>query len=530
VNAETGHARQYFRLADVPEVFPSATAGLRILLLADDGHRANVVQDHIQGFLKHSIHRYTVLNPRDRRTPEGVDENDWDAILIHYSIYSIEDSHRSKTWQAFIAGFRGVVAAIHEDEYQLINRFRQRFAELGVQALFSCLDSPENLERVYGGDPRLAETLFFSCLPGYIPRALQEAAATPVLGRPLDVAYRGRTLQPQLGRLGQEKRLIGERFEVIAREHGLRCDVSSAEDARIYGAQWPAFLASGKAMLGVEGGATIFAFDGTLQADVARYQAAHPDASFEDIWRELLAPHEGNIDFRTLTPKFFEAIAAGTVLVLYPGRYSGILEAHRHYIPLERDGSNAAEVVSRLRDDAFLQAMADRARSEVLYRDDLTTEFYVRQIDRVLGKLFGDRAGSRRLRSSMALRSLLDGRNLTHELALGETELRRRVARTEEELVGLREAIRASDAGLDELRGRLEEERRARIEAEQASVRAEARVQAQEARVQAQEARVQAQEVRVQYVESRLTSGRVLLSLLVRTVIARLREKLGGRS
>ena len=377
-------SRRYFNLSEVPNVFDSPVKALRLLLLADDQHPANVVQDHIRSFSEFSIHNVSIVNTRSVKFPDLDSLSDIDAILIHYSIFVIEENYLSKDWQEFISIFSGPVAVIHEDEYQRINEFTQKFADLGVKAVFSCLDSTDTLKSVYGRSTFLRDTFFFSCLPGYIAPHLLGILSPPIAERPFDIVYRGRNLRPELGRLAQEKRLIGEQVIAAKSIHGLACDISSAEEDRIYGIQWQAFLMSGKAMLGVEGGASIFDFDGSISEAVAAYLKAYPRAEFEDVWKEVLAEHEGNIQFRTITPKFFEAISAKTVLVLYPGKYNDLLIPDRHFIPLERDGSNLLDVVSKLKDHNYLQAMADRAYSEVLSRTELGTQFYVKQIDRVI--------------------------------------------------------------------------------------------------------------------------------------------------
>ncbi|ACO75773.1 hypothetical protein LHK_02793 [Laribacter hongkongensis HLHK9] len=401
---------------------------MRLLILADDAHPANVVQDHIRSFSKYSRHRVSVINTRSVKSPDQNATSDFDALLIHYSIFVIAETYLSVAWQEFISIFPGPVAVIHEDEYQKINAFTQKFAELGVQAVFSCLDSIDTLERVYGKSALPSETLFFSCLPGYIVPHLPGISPPPIVGRPFDIVYRGRTLRPELGRFAQEKRLIGEQVLAVAPAHGLVCDISSAEEDRIYGNQWPAFLMSGKAMLGVEGGASIFDFDGTISEAVSSYLQAHPCAEFEDIWKDVLAEHEGNIQFRTITPKFFEAIAAKTVLILYPGKYSDVLIPDRHYIPLARDGSNMQDVVTKLKDHLYLQAMADRAYAEVLPRAELEISFYVNQIDRVLSAL------SKYTPASKLLRMGISGRAFQHRLEL-------KLAATLEELAATRQQL-----------------------------------------------------------------------------------------
>ena len=379
--------RRFFDLREVPRLFQQPARSLRVLLLADDKHPANAVQDHIRSFSEYSSHSIAIVNTRFVRSAANYDPDDFDVLVIHYSIFILEQTYFPAEWQHFVENFMGVVSVIHEDEYQRVNEFRAAFKKLGVAAVFSCLDSVDTLEKVYSEELEIDSSFYFCCLPGYIPNSIFNLNYPPISNRTFHIVYRGRTLPPELGRFAQEKKLIGDQMTEIARSHGLRCDISSNENERIYGESWPLFLMSGKAMLGVEGGASIFDFEGAVKASVADFRGSNPDASFDEIWNAVLAPYEGNVEFRTITPKFFEAIAAGTALVLYPGRYNDILVADRHYIPLERDGSNADEVVRKLLDDDYLQKMADRTRAEVLYNPELNTRFYIEQIDRVLGTL-----------------------------------------------------------------------------------------------------------------------------------------------
>lgn len=450
--------RRYFELSEVSVLFAAPDQALRLLILADDLHPANVVQDHIRSFTEFSTHHVSVVNTRAVKCPDPDTASDFDALLIHYSIFVIAETYLSVAWQEFVSTFPGPVVVIHEDEYQRINAFTQKFAELGVQAVFSCLDSKYTLERVYGKSALPRDTLFFSCLPGYVAPQMLGTSPPPISERPFDIVYRGRTLRPELGRFAQEKRLIGEQVLAAAPAHGLACDISSAEQDRIYGGQWPQFLMSGKAMLGVEGGASIFDFDGAISEAVAAYLQAHPGAEFEDIWNDVLAEHEGNIQFRTITPKFFEAIAAKTVLVLYPGKYSDVLVPDRHFIPLARDGSNMPDVVAKLKDHSYLQAMADRAYAEVLPRAELGTPFYVNQIDRVLSVLSEHTPTSKLLR--MGLHGRAFQRNLQQELAVTRDELaatRQQLALGQQQLLSTQQELQTHKSQLDSTRKSLDD-------------------------------------------------------------------------
>ena len=50
-----------------------------------------------------------------------------------------------------------------------------------------------------------------------------------------------------------------------------------------------------------------------------------------------------------------------TPMILFRGRYSGIIEPEAHYIPLEKDFSNVDQVLERLNDLPALEVMADHA-------------------------------------------------------------------------------------------------------------------------------------------------------------------------
>lgn len=374
--------KQFQNLADVPDFEVINHPRLKILLLADDRHAANVVMDHIQAFMIHSSHEFVVMNPIHIECPEEILLRKFDAILIHYSLYILGEYFLPMPWIDIITRFGGLKAQIIQDEQRNINSMKQRMADLGITVVFSSLEI-ENTEKVYSGD-LLNQTTFYSCLPGYVARNFFDLSSSPISERPLHVVYRGRTLPAYLGRHAQEKRIIGEQLFSIAEQFGLSVDISSDEDSRIYGNQWPQFLMSGRATLGVEGGASIFDFDGSITEAVSAYQKVNPNANFEEIWCQLLQKHEGNVIHKTLTPKLLESIATKTALILYPGLYRGILEPFQHYIPLERDGSNIHEVVAFLRDAPYLQNLVDRTHSEILWREDITLQFYIQKIDYVL--------------------------------------------------------------------------------------------------------------------------------------------------
>jgi hypothetical protein len=360
-------------------------SSFRVLLLADDQHPGNVVRDHIKGFVEHSQHDIRVVNPIHAPADSETVWHDANAVLTHYSIFVLGEYFLPPEYLKRLVRFPGPKLQIIQDEQRHIDRMKARQAEIDFAAVFSSL-SPENLAKVYHREAS-NETRYFSCLPGYVPEYAHKLDTVPLAERPLDIVYRGRHLPYWLGRAGQEKRAIGEQVLGLARANGLKVDIDWTEDSRIYGSAWIDFLSSGRCTLGVEGGSSIFDFDDSITDAVHAYLEERPDAPFDEVFDRILAPYEGNVVHRTMTPKLLEAIATRTALILYPGAYRGILEPGRHYIPLEPDGSNVREVLERVRDLKYLEDLVEFAHSDILPRPELASAYYVRAIDAVIAHL-----------------------------------------------------------------------------------------------------------------------------------------------
>jgi hypothetical protein len=94
-----------------------------------------------------------------------------------------------------------------------------------------------------------------------------------------------------------------------------------------------------------------------------------------------LAEAEGRIRLNQISPRCFEAAALGTLMVLYPGLYSGVLEPWRHYVPLEKDHSNMDQVVRTIRDRDTWERITKQARQEVALNPRYGFRAMVEQVD-----------------------------------------------------------------------------------------------------------------------------------------------------
>jgi hypothetical protein len=355
------------------------------VLLADDALPIGTVRDHIEAICMHSRHRIVVLNPRQFTRGWSLASTDFDALVIHYSISILFDSHLPPPLRDLVRRFNGPKIQIIQDEYRWVDRMTRMMAELEVKAVFSSL-SIENLPRVYH-HAHLSGVRFYSSLPGYVAERLLRIDVPRIQDRSYHLVYRGRELPPWFGQGAREKVRIGEQAQRMAERFGLFADIKLREEDRIYGSDWIRHLTSGKSVLAVEGGATVFDFDEGVEEGAKAYQAANPEASWEETWLHSVQAHENNIIHRTITPRVLESILCRTALVMYPGHFRGVLQPWKHYIPLERDGSNERDVVHYLRNDQYLQDLVDRTHTHIANNPELRYANYVRAIDVVVDNL-----------------------------------------------------------------------------------------------------------------------------------------------
>lgn len=162
------------------------------------------------------------------------------------------------------------------------------------------------------------------------------------------------------------------------------------------------FICSCRAVLGTESGSTITDFDGSVEKGVKDYLAKHPQADFWEIYNQILKPYEGNVNIVVISPRIFEAIALRTGLILFEGEYSDIVQPWIHYIPLKKDFSNMDEVVEKLRDDNFMNAMISRAYTDIVASEKYSYKSFIMQFDQVVTQYAKPHAKSRTIRYHLA--------------------------------------------------------------------------------------------------------------------------------
>ncbi|HEX9364518.1 MAG TPA: hypothetical protein VGA47_12125 [Candidatus Dormibacteraeota bacterium] len=354
----------------------------RILLLCDDRRdHANTVLDHIDAFRRFSRHSVRTFNPKAMRHSFALDLDEFDVVVAHYSVVLSEPLYMSPSFMDKLRRFRGLKIEFIQDDYRWVNRATAAARDVGIKVLFTVAPEPA-AGKLY--DQRLPGVRRVQTLTGYVPENLVGRPLVPRKDRRLDVGYRARDLPYWLGRLSREKSTIGRLFLERAPAYGLRCDISSHEQDRIYGAGWIEFLSSSKATLGTESGASIADFEGGAERAVHAYLRSHPRAPFEEVDEAVLQPYEGNVVVNVISPRVFEAAALGTALVMFPGAYSGVVSPGRHYIQLEKDFSNMDDVVAQLRDEDLMTTLTQRAHEDLVASGRWSFATFIKEFDGVV--------------------------------------------------------------------------------------------------------------------------------------------------
>jgi hypothetical protein len=312
--------------------------------------------------------------------PQWLAKLDFDAVLLDSSMLGYRWApkpmfERVREEVAVFAGRRALKIALPMDEFNRSSILDEWLTQLNVDLVYTTSFEYRHLllpkccarSEVSAGwtsviDPELAT------LNG---RRLAE--------RPIDVGYRVKRLPYNMGRLGQLKAAIGDRFAAHLAGSELVTDIAVGDGYRINGDAWIRFLHNCKYILGSPSGSSVHDPVGEIDRRVREFLHANPDATFEAVERDCFPGLDGQQVFSVLSPRILEAAMAGCCQVLVRGDYGGLLEADEHYIPVEQDFSNLDHVLDRLADHELSKTMADRCRERLLAEPSLRAEVRDRQ-------------------------------------------------------------------------------------------------------------------------------------------------------
>jgi hypothetical protein len=289
----------------------------------------------------------------------------------------------------FIRDLDAVKIAFPQDEYDHSKILGQWLTDWNVNIVYSIF--PDQKDTLY---PDIAKGVEFrQGYTGFIEPedfALMSEFATAWSERSVDVGYRARRLPPYFGWFGKLKADIADNFQRAAAYSGLRLDISCRPEDAFPGDNWLRFLGNCRFILGCESGSSILDPSGEIRKLCNDYLASHPAATFEDVKNACLIGIDRREPFSAISPRLFEAAAAGCVQLLIPAKYAGILEPWKHYLPLYPDASNLSELLPIMRDEARMRDIIEASQDALLRNPRFNYKGYAMDVtDAIIAQRLG---------------------------------------------------------------------------------------------------------------------------------------------
>ncbi|WP_337996568.1 glycosyltransferase [Oleispirillum naphthae] len=278
----------------------------------------------------------------------------FEAIVVMHSCFSNQQNlRRLLLW--VVSRCPQPKAYFIGNEYKLMPEKIAFCRRLGISLLLSQSNDERVLEMY-----RKALGCTVACIPNTGLDTDTFYPVTPLAGRDIDIGFRAYEAPLYMG--NNEKPEIADFFNARAAEYGLRVDISLEHKDRFDAKGYAAFLNRCRGQLGTESGSEFFELTDETRYRVNAFQKARPEATWPEIKAKFFDVYEGPmVPMRIISGRQVEAAACKTVQILFTGRYNDYFQPDEHYIPLEKDFSNADEVVRKLRDDAYCARLTDAA-------------------------------------------------------------------------------------------------------------------------------------------------------------------------
>lgn len=329
------------------------------------------IMDHLYSFARHSGQRCFYLNLAVRDVPAYLENFPFDIIVFHNIFLSprwhLPIFERAVKKAHCLKENPSVKVALLQDEFVQMDVVCDFINEFGIQHVFS-VSPPSEWPKIYK-TVDFKNVRFYQVLTGYLEeRTLKKVnrLAKNSTARTVDIGYRSRQVEPWQGRHGCLKTQVADLFQKRAPMKGLTTDISIRNEDTFLGDDWYKFLLRCKYTIGVEGGASLLDWDGTVRQKTRSYMSQHPQDSFDEIEAACFPGLDGSLGLFAISPRHLEACATKTCQVLIEGDYNGVLTAGRHYIELKRDFSNLDHVLDALKNDTVRDEIVENAYRDIV--------------------------------------------------------------------------------------------------------------------------------------------------------------------
>jgi len=325
------------------------------------------ISEHLYSFFKYADAKSYYLNVA-YGVPEYIFDVDFDLIVFHNTFLALRWADREILDRYYrFKRLKGYKIALPQDEFLNTESLNKFFINTGVKTVFTCLPESE-FNRVYPKD-KSGLDYCFTIFPGYIDDSAMVKASKycrPHKLRTIDTGYRAWKAPYWLGRHGQLKWQLTEKFLNTSCKSNLNFDLSNNEKHVFHGEKWYEFLSNCRVVLGCEGGASLLDADGSIKRKTEQYVRKHPHAAFEDVEKACFPGLDGNLKLFALSPRHFEACITRTCQALVEGEYGGILKPGVHYIEIKKDWSNIQDVIKQVADKEYCERIANNAYTDIV--------------------------------------------------------------------------------------------------------------------------------------------------------------------
>lgn len=354
---------------------------LKILVLYSlaEVHPRKTIEDHLYSFGRYledcEVHYCNVLV----RLPSFLTYLDYDGVILHYTLLSLRwtPSLWSKALPSLkkLKRMQSVKIAMPQDEYAHTDALCDLMREAGIQTVYTCA-YPIDYQTLYPKE-KTGLQHYFTTLTGFVDEqtlsTLENKEKKP---REIAIGYRARKLPYWLGKFGQLKWEVGEKFQ----QAPMKTDISTRPEDVFLGDQWLEFILNCKTMIGCLGGASLHDPTGELRNKVEDYVEKHPQATFEETEAACFQGQDHSLSLFALSPRHFECAMAKTCQVLVEGDYHGVFKPGVHYIEVKKDFSNLPEVFAQVEDSALCEQLAENAYRDVVMSGQYTYRKFVGEI------------------------------------------------------------------------------------------------------------------------------------------------------
>lgn len=339
------------------------------------------ISEHLYSFFRYAEAKSYYLNVA-YGIPKYIFDIDFDSIVFHNTFLALRWADREILDQYYLfKRLKGYKIALPQDEFLNTESLNKFFINTGVKTVFTCLPESE-FHRVYPKD-KSGLDYCFTVFPGYIDDSAVVKASKyykPHMSRSIDIGYRAWKAPYWLGRHGQLKWQLTEKFLNASSKGSLNFDLSNNEKHVFHGDRWYEFLSNCRVVLGCEGGASLLDADGSIKRKTEKYVRKHPQSAFEEVERACFPGLDGNMKLFAVSPRHFEACITRTCQALVEGEYGGILKPGVHYINIKKDWSNIQDVIKQVADKEYCERIADNAYRDIVESGSYTYKKFIGQV------------------------------------------------------------------------------------------------------------------------------------------------------